>query len=298
MNAKRLPVYLKACLRATMTSGPRAYLKMLSRSPYTVKDLSRYGVSMIVDVRDPAISKPILALGEYEEPFARLLLSFVNRETHFVDIGANIGFFTLVVAQKARRGRVWSVEPDDQNVKLLRASVALNGFEDRVEVHHLAASDADGELFFSTLGHEANIGARFTAKEESTLTERSLAGARKPTKIRARTIDNLLRGGKVDVVKIDVEGHEPAVLAGMQEVLRRQRPVVFSEFAPGTIRHISKTDPAEMLHLVRACDYELAIVEESGAVTPMGSDVAGVLARHEEKKHHLDLLFTPEKQLP
>lgn len=295
MNAKRLPVYLKACLRAVMTSGPRAYLKMLSRSPYTVKDLSRYDVSMIVDVRDPAISKPILALGEYEEPFARRLLSFVNRETHFVDIGANIGFFTLVVARKALHGRVWSVEPDDQNVRLLRASVALNGFEDRVEVHHLAASDSEGELFFSTLGYEANIGARFTAKEEATLTERSLAGARKPTKIRARTIDNLLRGGKVDVVKIDVEGHEPAVLAGMREVLRRQRPVVFSEFAPGTIRHISGTDPAEMLRLVRACDYELAIVEESGAVTPMGGDVAGVLARHEERKHHLDLLFTPGK---
>jgi FkbM family methyltransferase len=296
MNVKRIPAYLKACIRAAVTSSPRAYLKMLSRSPYTVKDLDRYSVSMIVDVRDPAISKPILALGDYESGFAQTLLSFVNEETHFVDIGANIGFFTLVVACRALRGRVWSVEPDGQNVRLLRASIALNGFDDRVEVHHMAASDADGEVFFSTLGYEANIGSRFTAKEEATLMERSLESARKPTKIRARALDNLLRDTRVDVVKIDVEGYEPAVLAGMREVLRQQRPVIFSEFAPGTIRHISKTDPAEMLRFVGACDYALAIVEESGAVTTMGNDIDGVLARHDERRHHLDLMFTPRRK--
>ena len=296
MNIKRIPVYLKACASAALTSRPRDYLKMLSRSPYTVKDLSRYSVSMIVDVRDPAISKPILALGAYEDGFTRRLLSFVDRETHFVDVGANIGFFTLVVAQRAPNGRVWSVEPDDQNIRLLRANIALNAFEDRVEAHHLAASDADGEVFFSTLGHEANIGSRFTAKEEGALLERSLEGARKPTRIRAQTVDSLVRGKKVDLVKIDVEGHEPAVFVGMREVLRQQRPRVFSEFAPGTIRHIHRTDPAEMLRFVCACDYQLAIVELSGAVTAMGDDIEGVLARHVEKRHHLDLLFTPREK--
>jgi FkbM family methyltransferase len=191
MNFRRVPAYLQACLSAAVTNSPRAYLKMLSRSPYTVKDLSRYGISMVVDVRDPAISKPILALGSYEDGFAHVLLSFAHQETHFVDIGANIGFFTLVVARRAVRGRVWSVEPDAQNVRLLRASIALNGFEDTVEVHHMAASDADGEVYFSTLGYEANIGARFTAKEEATLTNRSLAGSRKPVKIRAQAMSRV-----------------------------------------------------------------------------------------------------------
>ena len=217
-------------------------------------------------------------------------------ETHFVDVGANIGFFTLVVARRAERGRVWSVEPDDRNVRLLRASVALNGFEGRVEVHHLAASDADGEVFFSTLGYESLIGSRFTAKDEATLLARSLAGAARPTKVPARRVDDLVGEARVDVVKIDVEGHEPAVLAGMTGVLRRQRPLVFAEFAPGTIRHISGTDPAAMLRLVLDCGYALAIVEKSGAVTALGADIEGVLARHDAKQHHLDLLFTPREQ--
>jgi FkbM family methyltransferase len=294
MNARRIPLYMKACLRSLLANGPRSYLKMLSQSPYTVKDLDCYGVSMLVDVRDPAISKPILALGGYEDGFARRLLSYVHPETQFVDIGANIGFFTLAVAKRAIRGRVWSVEPDDQNVRLLRASIALNGFDDRVEVHHMAASDSDGDVFFSTLGNEANLGARFTAKEESTLLNQSLGGVQKPAKRRARTIDNLMQGQKVDLVKIDVEGYEPAVLAGMESVLRQQRPIVFSEFAPGTIQHISKTDPADMLRFVGDCGYELAIVEEDGGVTKMGVDIDRVLARHHAKQHHLDVMFIPK----
>jgi FkbM family methyltransferase len=270
---------------------------MLSQSPYTVKDLPGYGVSMLVDVRDPAISKPILALGEYEGGFSSQLLACVGEDTHFVDIGANIGFFTLTVAARAPRGRIWSVEADQQNVRLLRASVALNGFENRVEVHHMAASDAEGEVFFSTLGYEANIGARFTAKEESTLLDHSLKGARKPIKLRAQTMDSLLHGKRVDLVKVDVEGYEPVVFAGMREVLRQQRPVIFSEFAPGTIRHIGKSDPADMLRFVRDCGYVLAIVEEGGLLTPMGGNVEGILGRHSEKQHHLDLMFMPGEKV-
>jgi FkbM family methyltransferase len=293
MNKRNIPRYLKACLRAAIDNRPRAYMKMLSNSPYTVKFLSGYDISMLVDVRDPAISKPILALGDYESGMAQQILSFVKPDTHFLDIGANIGFFTLAVARRAAQGKVWSIEPDSQNIRLLRASVALNGFEDRVAVRHEAASDSDDEIFFSTLGYEANLGARFTAKEESTLQDRSMAGAQKPTKVRARAMDNLLRHERIDLVKIDVEGYEPAVLRGMREILCRQKPIVFSEYAPGTIRHISQTDPANMLHFMRECGYQFSIVGETGTITPMNDEVEGLLSKYDEREHHLNLLFMP-----
>ena len=298
MNRKNIPRYLKACLRAAAGNNPRAYLRMLSRSPYTVTTLAEYGIDMLVDVRDPAISKPILALGEYEKGFATRLLAFVTPETRFLDIGANIGFFTLAVARRAVRGRVWSIEPDPQNVRLLRASVALNGFEERVEVRHEAESDIEGDLFFSNLGFQANLGARFTAKEEATLLERSSAGTPPPTRVRARTMDAALRGERVDLVKIDVEGHEPAVLNGMREILGRCRPVVFSEFAPGTIRHISRTDPAGMLLTMRDLRYRVSVVNEDGTTTPSTEDVEGLLAGFDSRQHHIDLLFTPAERIP
>lgn len=295
MNKQKIPNYLKACLRSVVSNSPRMYLKMLSRSPYAVTHLNSYGIDMIVDVRDPAISKPIIALGEYERHFTEKLLSYVNPDTYFVDIGANIGFFTLVVAQRATHGRVLSIEPDPSNYRLLNSSLVLNGFEGRVDVHNVAASDADGELFFSTLGYEANIGARFTAKHQSTLLERSVSNAPSPTKVPAKTVDSIVGDIRVNLVKIDVEGYEPAVLRGMQKVLFKHRPIVFSEFAPGTIRHISETDPSEMLDFMTGHGYWISIVEDNGRVSEMKTDAKGVLARHSTDLHHQDLIFIPKE---
>lgn len=294
MNIRRLPSYAKACLRALVSNGPRDYLRMLSRSPYTVRDLPRYGMSMLVDVRDPAISKPILALGDYEEAFARRLMSRVREDTHFLDVGANIGFFTLAVAARAVRGRVWSVEPDPCNLRLLRASVALNGFEDRVAVHAAAASDAPGEVFLSTLGADANLGARFTARDAATLLGRTPPGAAAPVRVPAVTVDALVGDARVDLVKIDVEGHEPLVFAGMRGVLRRQRPVIFCEFAPGTIRHITGADPAAMLRGILDCGYSVAVVDDAGDVRSVGGDVDGFVAGFDAHRHHVDLVLEPE----
>jgi len=299
MNLKRLPRYLKAVCAAFLTTPPRAYLKLLSHSPYVVKELDRYGFSMLVDSRDPAISKPILALGEYEEPFTRQLLARIGPTTHFLDVGANIGFFTLAAASRAARGRIWSIEPDPVNVRLLKANVALNGFDSRVTVFHMAAGDADGELFFSSLGHDRNIGARFTAKAEATLLDRSAPHAAKPVRVPARTVDGLLGNESIELIKVDVEGFEPAVFGGMQQTLRRQRPVVFSEFAPGTIRHISKTDPADLLRQILDLGYTVSRVLENGTLPPPGRDVEAIMAHHDDRRHHLDLIFEPvEKSRP
>jgi FkbM family methyltransferase len=297
MNIKRIPAYLRACIRAVVSPGPRAYLKLLARSPYTVSDLPHYGVSMIVDVRDPAISKPILFLGEYERPVTDCIMSFVDENTRFVDVGANIGFFSLLVARRASRGKVWSVEPDPTNFRLLQANVALNGLERIVETHHVAASDTETAVFFSTLGHKNNIGARFTAKDKATLIARSLPGAPEPVQVRALTVDALLRGQKATLVKVDVEGFEPFVFAGMARVLEEDRPVVFCEFAPGTIQHISKRDPLEMLQGLRQRRYTISVIEADGRVSFMGDDAHGVLLRHSRgHQHHLDLLLIPEER--
>jgi FkbM family methyltransferase len=264
---------------------------MLSLSPYTVKDLPAFGVSLVVDARDPAVSKPILALGEYEPHVTRHLLSRVGEDTRFLDVGANIGFFTVVVAQKARRGKVWSLEPDPGNFRLLRTNVALNGLEGRVDARNLAADDRQGSLFFSTLGYDANLGARFTARDKATLVERSLPGAGEPVIVDAVRLDEWLRGEKVDLVKVDVEGFEPAVFRGMEGILRGCRPSVITEFAPGTIRHISRSDPADFLRFFEGVGYEIGVLDRDGAVTKMRT--ADILARPGAGGHHLDLVLEP-----
>ena len=297
MNIRNVPRYATACCRALLTSGPRSYLKLLSKSPYTVKELPQFGVSMIVDVRDPAISKPILALGEYEPAFTQVFLALARKSTHFLDVGANIGFFTLLAAKQMTEGRIWSVEPDPTNVRILRANIALNGLEDIVNVSHAAASDTDGEVYFSSLGYDANNGARFTAKDEDVLLARSLPDSPAPTKVRALAADTLLRDQSIDLVKIDVEGHEPSVFAGMHRILKEDRPIILSEFAPGTIQHISKVDPSEYLNSLSLHKYVFAVIEHDGQVTAAGSSTEDVLSRYAaEGEHHIDLILLPEEK--
>lgn len=296
LNIRRLPKYAGACLRALFKSKPRAYLKLLAKSPYTVKDLS-FGISMIVDVRDPAISKPILVLGEYEPAFTQVFLALVRKSKCFLDVGANIGFFTLLAARHMTDGRVWSIEPAPDNARILRANVALNDFQDRVNVLHAAASDSDGEVYFSSLGYESNIGARFTAKDAETLLARTLPGGPGPTKVRSVTLDSLLQDCRVDLVKVDVEGHEPLVLAGMQRILKGDRPIILSEFAPGTIQHISRADPSEYLSSIAFHGYVFAVIEHNGDVTPLGNSTEEALSRFNlAKEHHIDLLLLPEEK--
>lgn len=296
MNLRNLPRYAKACMVGLLRGAPRSYLKLLGGSPYTVQYLPVYDVSMIVDVRDPAISKPILALGEYEPGLTKVLMSLVSESTNFVDVGANIGFYTLIAGSRAARGRVWSIEPDPTNARLLRANVALNGLEERVTVCRAAASDADGEVYFSSLGHDANIGARFTAKEEQRLLALMRPGAPSPVKVAAVRIDDVTRGAAIDLVKIDVEGHEPAVFGGMQRLLEQDRPIILSEFAPGTLRHISGVDPGGFLEDIAGRGYAFGVIGRDGRVDAVGARVDDVAARCAAGgEHHMDLLMTPEE---
>jgi len=296
VNARNIPRYALSCARAILASRPRSYLKLLSSTPYVVQELPAWGFSMLVDVRDPAISKPILALREYEPSVTRVLAALLRERTRFLDIGANIGFFSLLAARRMTGGKVWSIEPDPVNARLLRANVALNGLEGSVEVLEAAASDADGEVWFSDLGHGAAIGSRFTSKVESMLRERSLPGAAAPKPVAAIAADNALRGQRVELVKVDVEGHEPLVFDGMQRILAEDRPVVVSELAPGTIRHITGTDPLRFLESVTAHRYQLAIVDDASPTLLASADSREVLARCSRRGHHADIVMIPEER--
>jgi FkbM family methyltransferase len=281
-----------AFFSALIKQNPRNYLKLLSFSPYTIKNLSRFDISLVVDTRDPAISKPILCLGRYEEDLTQHLTHIIKQDTHFVDIGANIGFFSILAAKIASNGKVWSFEPDPINYRLLKTNIALNNLENIITPYNAAISDNEEQLYFSSLGYEKNIGARFTAKQNETLIERSLPGAKAPSKITAHSLDSILKNEKIDIIKVDVEGFEPFVFSGMREILNREKPIIFTEFAPGTIQHISKTDPAQLLNFIIKLGYNIFIITENGTLQDTANNIEAILSFcNKERKHHLDLLL-------
>jgi FkbM family methyltransferase len=122
----------------------------------------------------------------------------------FVDIGANIGSFTILAA-KVAGAEVIAFEPDANTVATLKRNIAANEVAPRVAVHTSALGDREQELWFTsgmdTINHVADA---------------DTPGA---VRVHGTTLDTVLAGRVPMLIKIDVEGHEPAVVAGAQKTL-------------------------------------------------------------------------------
>ena len=123
----------------------------------------------------------------------------------FVDVGANVGSYT-VLAAGACRAEVVAVEPSAETRAALRSNVALNGIEGRVEIHAVGLGAAEGEMRLSLGRGPMN---------------RALAdGDDAPSEtVPIRTLDAILGGRAPALLKIDVEGGEADVLKGAAEAL-------------------------------------------------------------------------------
>ena len=152
--------------------------------------------------------------GRYEDENLSVLLSFLRDDSVFLDIGANLGFFALKLGQRLRRhGRVLAFEPHPHLAALLRRSLFLNGLDGVVTLHEVGLSDANGPVAFSyPRGH---LGGGGIGRMDDAAKFETVAAS-------VRRLDDLVEDGFVaDLVKIDVEGHELAVLRGMAGVIAR-----------------------------------------------------------------------------
>lgn len=144
----------------------------------------------------------------------------------FVDIGAYVGFVTLAAASAVGpTGRVIAVEPVLENAARCALQLEINGY-DNVAIETVAISDVVGEAFISVDKDPAARGP----DAASSLARESGRGGRQ-RRVRTMTLDALcnLQGYAPTLVKIDVEGHEFAVLRGMRGLLASGKTKVIVE---------------------------------------------------------------------
>ena len=164
--------------------------------------------------------------GRYEEENIDVLFSFLKDDTVFLDIGANIGFFTLKLSKRlGPRGRVYAFEPHPVLYKLLHRNVYVNGLNRVVSCFQVALSDENTTATLQyPVGHLG--GGRLGSGE--------IAG-HTPVEADVRRLDDLLAPDfRCDVVKIDVEGHEISVLNGMKQIVNNspQIKILFEKLGP------------------------------------------------------------------
>jgi FkbM family methyltransferase len=158
--------------------------------------------------------------GRYEEEYYAILATFRRPESVFLDIGANLGVFSLRMSPLIRKGHVHAFEPNTAIRTLFSRSVHLNGLADLVTIHEVGASDSDQHLVLSI--PEAHAGGASVMVPGADVV--GLA-------IEVKRIDGVLANlPGFDIAKIDVEGHELSALRGMSGLLTRSpHPVVLFE---------------------------------------------------------------------
>jgi FkbM family methyltransferase len=153
--------------------------------------------------------------GKYEEEYFAVLASFKKPNSVFLDIGANLGIFSLRLAPMLRSGSIHAFEPNPKIRQLLERSVHLNGISSLVTIHGFGLSDQNKTLTFNV--PEGHAGGGSVVSDATTV----------PTiKIDVKTLDSALPGLRFDIAKIDVEGHELHALRGMQDTLARSPEAV------------------------------------------------------------------------
>jgi FkbM family methyltransferase len=163
----------------------------------------------------------LLEQEDWFELEAQFVRAAVEPGWNALDIGANYGFYALTIGKVAGpTGRVWAFEPNPSAAALLRASAARNGLAN-IEVRELALGDTDGRTAFACdahteLGRVAEIGPGM--------------------EVAINRLDTLAAAAPfppIDFMKIDVEGHERAVLAGARDFLGGHSPLVMIEIVSG-----------------------------------------------------------------
>jgi len=206
------------------------------------------GHTMVLDRGDTLF---LARHGVYEPTFTALVEGAVRAGDVVVDVGANIGYHTLLFARAAGpTGRVIAFEPAPDTFRLLEENVRANGYEN-VELVQAAASDASGRVTLQ-LSDENPGDHRIVGP-----------GGREGIEVACVTLDERLAEGPLpDVVKLDVQGAEPRVLRGMSSVLGRA-PVrlLLTEFWPRGLVEAGE-DPPAFLAAITGAGYELRLVDE------------------------------------
>ncbi len=242
-----------------------------------------HGRTLFLDRADMAVSAQIRD-GIYEPHVIAVLEQLLRPGQVYVDVGANIGYQTILARHLVgRSGRAVAVEANPDNARLVRLSALANGFDD-VEVLAVALADRRGLLAFAPhLGSNGGIGAA---------DEAGLLGSGHATVVPATTLDDLGLD-RIDVLKIDVEGAEPLVVAGGLATIRRCRPVIVMEFSAEMTRRVGRTEPDEHLGRLLDLGYRLQVIDRTTHRPGEPVSVDELLATWGDPVRLEDLLLTP-----
>lgn len=218
---------------------------------------------LILDLSDPGISRDLLLYGTREEKPANIfeneLRQIVATESEVIcfDVGANIGYYTIIQARSIDNGGVHAIEPVDRNVELLTKNIQLNGYSDEVVIEKCGiGAETDVKRLHlsdhSNLHHVGNESNRADLQSHDAID------------VTIRSLDDYVERHGIDfesvnAVRMDLEGYETEVIRGMSSILKAPGPtLLYLEVHNHLLEHEKLTS---MLNKLKTAGFEIIAVE-------------------------------------
>jgi FkbM family methyltransferase len=228
-----------------------------------------WGGRLLLPSDDLSLMPELVATGRYDSAFTAFVQRYVKPGDTVIDVGAHAGLFTLLLAYQVwDTGRVIAYEPNPRMLELLRDNVTMNWLSERIEIVPKAAAAASGSLPFLAPSRYTMTGSLQPVEELLQTDDRVESLER--IEVETEPLDvHLGRFERIDLVKIDVEGAEEQVFAGMEQLL-----------ASGAVMRVSFEVASELMgheweHFVervrRLADegWEFCTISDTGEPTPI-----------------------------
>lgn len=235
---------------ATYVGGNRVLLKTAN------------GFKLYVDSRDISIAPHLILDGVWEEWTEAVLRQLVRPGMSVVEAGANVGYFTLVMARAVGgTGRVVSFECDPELAGLARDNIEINGLHRVARLEERALGERTGPVTFYRADRHRGGGSLVAGLEQI---PHNATDQRSAIEVGMTTLDAWAQdaGTQPDLLKLDAEGAEAAILRGAGRVLDSTRPLtIVMEFFPRFVQEAGD-EPAAFLEFLQSKRFSLGVIDE------------------------------------
>ena len=212
------------------------------------------------------VSKRLVRYGIHEENETNLVKSKIKEGEIVVDIGANIGYYSLIFAKLVgKSGKVFAFEPEPKNFHLLQKNLKTNSYEN-VTIEKKGISDKNGKSKFYI--SERNVGAHSIFPH--TKYHKSFID------VEIVTLDDYFHKKEIDkisFVKIDVEGGEVAILRGMSCILANENLKILIEYSPEIYRRFGEK-PEDLFKILNENDFQINSIQSGdNLIEPISSSL-------------------------
>lgn len=253
----------------------------LRLEPRVIK--SKYGFKMIADPLD-WIGSHLMLWKNYEAELSAIILKFVKPGSVFLDIGANVGYFTLLAAKTVGiSGHVYSIEPSPVIRKELIRNLQLNNYENRISIYDIAAWNKTDDLIFNQ-GPLHHQGISSFRKLDEPLCQ---------FKAHAMPLEQVVpyKDKKINFIKLDIEGAEYQALIGMKDIISECRPYMAMELTYKYLSQLGHSSADVLDLLIKEYKYKVYEYTYSGKFYE-----ANLEKLRQETSEQFNIFLAPEEK--